>query len=94
MALRRPHITPPVYFYYVFLQIFRRDGPGVSNESAFQRLIRYNDYTHDPISRQGCTGNPPYSAENAIAARDDLNPANGTYVIAALGHRDHAAIDA
>jgi hypothetical protein len=28
-----------------------------------------------------------------FAARDDLNPANGTYPIDALGHRDHAAID-
>lgn len=42
---------------------------------------------------QGCTGNPPSSAENAIAARDDLNPASGVYAISALGHRDHAAVD-
>ena len=29
-----------------------------------------------------------------LAARDDLNPANGVYPISALGHRDHAGIDA
>jgi hypothetical protein len=76
------------------VQIFRRDSGGVADEAAFRRLVRYNDYTHDPISRQGCSGNPPFSAENAVAARDDLNPANGNYTISALGHRDHAAIDA
>lgn len=74
--------------------IFRRDAPKVATELDFRRLIRYNDFTHDPFSRQACTGNPPYSAENAIAARDDLNPADGVYNISALGHRDHAAIDA
>ena len=66
----------------------------MTDEAAFRRLVRYNNFTQDPISRQGCTGNPPFSAENAIAARDDLNPADGNYTIAALGHRDHAAIDA
>lgn len=75
-------------------QIFRRDAPAATDEAAFRRLVRYNDFTHDPISRQGCTADPPFSAENAIAARDDLNPADGNYTIAALGHRDHAAIDA
>jgi hypothetical protein len=38
--------------------------------------MRYNDYKHDPLSRCAqCS--PPYSACNAIAARNDLNPANG-----------------
>jgi hypothetical protein len=73
--------------------IFAQRGPQVTNEQEFQRLMRYNDYTHDPIATQGCSGNPPYSAENAVAARDDLNPANGVYPIDSLGHRDHAAID-
>ena len=42
----------------------------------------------------GCGSNPPSSAENGIAARDDLNPPGGVYPISALGHRDHAGIDA
>jgi len=55
-------------------------------------LMRYNDYKHDPLSKCDC--NPPYSAENAISARCDLNPANGVYPFPALGHRQHGATDA
>lgn len=54
--------------------------------------MRYNDFKNDPLSKCNC--NPPYSAENAIAARCDLNPANGTYPFSALGHRSHGATDA
>ena len=46
---------------------------------------RYNDYTRDPLSACACS--PPYSAENAISARCDLNPAAGTYPFSSLGHR-------
>ena len=53
---------------------------------------RYNDYKHDPLSACNCT--PPYSAENAISARCDLNPANGTYPFGSLGHRSHGGSDA
>ena len=53
---------------------------------------RYNDYTHDPLSACNCT--PPYSGENAISARCDLNPANGTYPFDSLGHRSHGGTDA
>lgn len=53
--------------------IFRRDAPNVVDQAGFQRLIRYNDFQNDPLSTQACEGrNPPSSAENAIAARDDL----------------------
>ena len=52
---------------------------------------RYNDYKNDPLSACNCS--PPYSAENAIAARSDLNPANGTYELPFLGHRLHGATD-
>ena len=52
---------------------------------------RYNDFTHDPLSRCNCT--PPYSGENAISARSDLNPASGTYPFGALGHRLHGGVD-
>ena len=52
---------------------------------------RYNDFKHDPLSRCNCT--PPYSAENAISARCDLNPAHGKYPFGALGHRLHGGAD-
>jgi hypothetical protein len=57
------------------------------------RLIcsRYNNYTKDPLSRCDCS--PPYSGENTISARSDLNPANCEYPFDALGHRDHGATD-
>ena len=54
-------------------------------------LCRYNDYTKDPLSKCDCT--PPFSAENAISARCDLNPSNGSYPFPSLGHRDHGATD-
>lgn len=53
--------------------------------------MRYNDFQHDPLSRCKCT--PPYSAENAIAARSDLNPIKGKYPFGALGHRLHGGTD-
>lgn len=57
----------------------------------FTHYFRYNDFTHDPLSRCNCT--PPYSGENSISARCDLNPANGTYPFGALGHRSHGGTD-
>ena len=54
-------------------------------------LCRYNNFQHDPLSACNCT--PPYSAENAISARSDLNPANGVYPFSALGHRSHGGVD-
>ena len=54
--------------------------------------MRYNDFQNDPLSHcDKC--NPPYSGENAISARNDLNPANGTYPFHALSHRSHGATD-
>jgi len=73
--------------------IFAREQAKVTTLGDFQRMMRFNQFQTDPVATQGCSGHPPSSAENAIAARDDLNPANGTYPIDALGHRDHAAID-
>lgn len=52
---------------------------------------RYNDYKNDPLSRCNCT--PPYSAENAMSVRGDLNPPNGTYPFSRIGHRDHVGYD-
>ncbi|XP_067010461.2 putative phospholipase B-like 2 [Anabrus simplex] len=71
--------------------IFKRDHDKVRDTTSMLALMEYNDYKNDPFSRCNCT--PPYSAENAIAARCDLNPANGTYPFKALGHRSHGSID-
>jgi len=54
-------------------------------------ICRYNNYKHDPLSK--CSCEPPYSAENAISARSDLNPANGSYPFSFLGHRNHGGTD-
>ncbi|KAL0868828.1 hypothetical protein ABMA27_007189 [Loxostege sticticalis] len=74
-------------------RIFKEKQAGIRNLKDMYDTMRYNDYKHDPLSRcEQC--NPPYSACNAIAARNDLNPANGTYPFRALGHRSHGATDA
>ena len=54
-------------------------------------LLRYNDYTRDPLSKCDCS--PPYSAINAISSRSDLNPANGSYPIPILGSMLSGGID-
>ena len=54
-------------------------------------IYRYNDFEHDPLSACNCT--PPYSAENAISARSDLNSINGTYPMSFLAHRFHGGTD-
>ncbi|EPB77862.1 hypothetical protein ANCCEY_03038 [Ancylostoma ceylanicum] len=56
-----------------------------------KKTLRYNDYTKDEFSKCNC--NPPYSAEAAISARGDLNPANGTYEFPGQGHVNHGALD-
>jgi hypothetical protein len=58
---------------------------------SLRKLMRYNDYTHDEFSRCSCS--PPYTAEAGISARGDLNPANGTYEIPGMGHRNHGSLD-
>ena len=73
-------------------QIFKRNQSKVVDLATMMKLMRYNDYTHDPLSKCNCT--PPYSAENAISARGDLNPASGKYPFGALGHRNHGGTDA
>jgi hypothetical protein len=51
-------------------QIFRRDAPKAATFGDMQRLMRYNDYAHDPLSL-----NEP---ANAIASRYDLRSVNTT----------------
>ncbi|KAK3737518.1 hypothetical protein QZH41_010630 [Actinostola sp. cb2023] len=72
-------------------QIFRRDQHKVVDIDSMMKLMRYNDFKNDPLSKCKCT--PPYSAENGISARCDLNPADGKYPIPALGHRMHGGTD-
>ena len=67
--------------------MFQRDHAKVTDLKSMERLMRYNDFKNDPLAACDCI--PPYSAENAISARNDLNPRNGTYPFSALGHRSH-----
>jgi len=73
-------------------RIFARDAPNVDDIESMIKLMRYNNYTKDPLSAcPECT--PPYSAENAISARNDLNPRDGKYPFPALSHRSHGGTD-
>ncbi|XP_039188557.1 putative phospholipase B-like 2 [Crotalus tigris] len=73
-------------------RIFRRNQTLIRDMDSMIRLMRFNNFPHDPLSWcQGCS--PPQNAENAIAARSDLNPANGTYPFGALHPRRHGATD-
>jgi len=72
-------------------KIFARDQGNVEDIDSMMQLMRYNDYTHDELSKCDCQ--PPYSAVNAISSRCDLNPANGTYPFYLLGHRKSGATD-
>ncbi|KAM4809194.1 putative phospholipase B-like 2 [Rhinophrynus dorsalis] len=73
-------------------QIFRRDHVNVTDMKSMVQLMRYNDFLHDPLSR--CSNcDPKQNGENAISARSDLNPANGTYPFGALRQRQHGGTD-
>uniref|UniRef100_A0A914BUS0 Phospholipase B-like n=1 Tax=Acrobeloides nanus TaxID=290746 RepID=A0A914BUS0_9BILA len=72
-------------------KIFARDHNKVVDMDSLTKLMRYNDYTHDNFSKCECV--PPYTAEAAISSRGDLNPINGTYKFAGMGHNNHAALD-
>ncbi|XP_039094570.1 putative phospholipase B-like 2 [Hyaena hyaena] len=73
-------------------QIFRRNQSLVRDLDSMIRLMRYNDFLHDPLSLcKACR--PQANAENAISARSDLNPANGSYPFQALQQRSHGGID-
>ncbi|KAL1140828.1 hypothetical protein AAG570_000756, partial [Ranatra chinensis] len=74
-------------------KIFKREQAKVKDLTSLMDLMRYNNYKNDPYS--ACTGcRPLQNACNAIAARCDLNPQNGTYLIENLAHRLHGATDA
>lgn len=71
--------------------IFKRDHRTVKDLDSMIKVMRYNNFQKDPLSKCDC--DPPFSAENAISARNDLNPANGTYPFGSLGHRSHGGTD-
>ncbi|KAM8817028.1 putative phospholipase B-like 2 [Rhynchonycteris naso] len=73
-------------------QIFQRNQSLVHDVDSMIQLMRYNDFLHDPLSLcKAC--NPQPNGENAISARSDLNPANGSYPFRALQQRSHGGID-
>ncbi|KAH7987008.1 hypothetical protein HPB49_026514 [Dermacentor silvarum] len=71
--------------------MFLRDHNRVRDMDSMIKLMRYNDYKNDPLAHCNCT--PPFSAENAISARSDLNLADGVYPFPSLEHRAHGGID-
>uniref|UniRef100_A0A672RK58 Phospholipase B-like n=1 Tax=Sinocyclocheilus grahami TaxID=75366 RepID=A0A672RK58_SINGR len=73
-------------------QIFRRNQSLVTDIESMMRLMRYNNYEEDPLSRcDGC--DPAQNGENSISARSDLNPGNGSYPFGALRQRPHGGTD-
>ncbi|XP_054852634.1 putative phospholipase B-like 2 [Eublepharis macularius] len=73
-------------------QIFRRNQTLITDMDSMIRLMRFNNFLMDPLSRcQECY--PQQNGENSIAARSDLNPANGTYPFGALRQRPHGGTD-
>ncbi|KAM7050690.1 putative phospholipase B-like 2 isoform 2-T2 [Molossus nigricans] len=73
-------------------QIFQRNQSLVQDMDSMIQLMRYNDFLHDPLSLcRACSPQP--NGENAISARSDLNPANGSYPFEALQQRSHGGID-
>ena len=84
------------YFSYELCSralIFKRDHKRANHLESVMHLMRSNDFPNDPLSQyEGCR--PKYSADLAIAARNDLNDPNGVYSIPVLGLRPRGAIDA
>lgn len=72
-------------------KIYERDESKINTLLDMRRLIRYNDYKNDPLSKCNCS--EPYSSSLAIATRGDLNPINMTSWIPGLGHAAHVATD-
>ncbi|XP_078481203.1 putative phospholipase B-like 2 [Ciona intestinalis] len=73
-------------------KMFARNQTCVKDIKTMFKLMRYNNYKHDPLS--ACNCDPPYTAAKAIAARGDLNQANGTYSMKSYGLADYVATDA
>ncbi|KAH7983309.1 putative phospholipase B-like 2 [Rhipicephalus sanguineus] len=72
-------------------QIFRRDHVKVKDMNSMIKLMRYNDFKNDPLSRCNCS--PPYNPTYAIAPRYDLIDPHGTYDIPGMYPRGVGGID-
>ncbi|XP_067667966.1 putative phospholipase B-like 2 [Haliotis asinina] len=72
-------------------RMFFQQDEEVQDKTTLFNMMRYNDFRHDPLSKCNCT--PGYSADLAIAARDDLNEENGTYLYDDLGFAMGGAVD-
>ena len=72
-------------------QIFRRDHSFIQNITAMKRIMRFNDFEHDPLSRCNCT--PPFDPGSAISARFDLGDPNGVYANPSMGFGVSGGID-
>ncbi|XP_075730028.1 putative phospholipase B-like 2 [Rhipicephalus microplus] len=71
--------------------IFRRDHVNVTDLGSMTWLMRYNDYTNDPLSRCNCT--PPYNPVYAISSRYDLLDPKGEYDVPRMYRRPVGGID-
>ncbi|XP_065305161.2 putative phospholipase B-like 2 [Dermacentor albipictus] len=72
-------------------KIFRRDHVKVKDMNSMIKLMRYNDYKNDPLSRCNCV--PPYNPTYAVAPRYDLLDPHGTYDIPEMYPRAVGGID-
>lgn len=86
-------------------KIFARDHQNVVDLEGMKKIMRYNNYKADVLSRipnciEATEGkcDPPYSAMLAIASRGDLNPVGGRDKYGELyryfSHINHGATDA
>ncbi|XP_050032313.2 putative phospholipase B-like 2 [Dermacentor andersoni] len=71
--------------------IFRRYHTKVTDLESMMALMRYNDYTHDPLSQCNCT--PPYNPVYAISSRYDLLDPHGKYDVPKMYPRPVGGID-
>lgn len=73
------------YTQYARPRIFKRNHTDVVDLPSMQRLMRFNNFQHDPMSLiPNCSGtpggkcDPPYSGMLSVSARGDLNPSDAT----------------
>ncbi|CAH8829392.1 unnamed protein product [Trichobilharzia szidati] len=72
--------------------IFRRDHHKVVDFPSMMKIMRYNDFTHDPLSL--CPCKPPFTSNNAISSRNELNDPNGYYPVPSWAYRLAGGTDA
>jgi hypothetical protein len=70
---------------YVRANMIRRGNENVHSIADIQKLIRYNDFMHDPMSVCPGCANPDYSPYFAIASRGDLCPHNANTSFGTIG---------